>query len=679
MDDRTRYDPTDRVLEEDGEDGSTTFHFGADDPEGPFESDHYENLAEILDETALSDIAGELIRGIEDDQRSRQEWLSQRVKGIDILALKLEPPRSDLGSSAAPMEGMSNVRHPLLLEACLRSHATLCGELLPPQGPLKVDNEGQQTDQTDDQADRLEKDLNVFLTSTSTEYMPDSKRMMWGVVWSGAGFKKGYHCPIRRRPVLESIDAEKLIISNNATDIQSASRVTHVIDMDTSTFIRMKIAGAYRDIELAAPEEYLDPVTKKIARLQGIDKTGVDLDDMDRTIYECYADLDIPGYEHKHKGKITGLPVPYKVSIDKSSRKILEIRRNWKEDDKDCLKKKTFVMYGFVPMFGFYPSGLLHILGNTAVALTAAWRIALDSGMFGNFPGFLLSDTGADQDNNQLRCAPGSGVKVNVPAGQKIADSYMPLPYKSVDAAFLQLIDNVSATGQRVGGTADMPVAAGKQDAPVGTTLALIEQAAKVMSEVHVGICQSQAEEFAILKELLQEDPEALWRHRKNKQVPWDVDTLIAALQNYDLIPRADPNTPSHMHRMARAEAFAQKVAMTPDMFDLRKCYMYYFRAIGMNDVEQFFALPQPPKPDPKHAADAHTAEMKAQSDIHSAELKARSEAQTNQIKLMDIQARQAEGAANRASKEKIEQLRIAERLATHPLSQEIVTGGQPQ
>jgi hypothetical protein len=662
----TRYDPTDRVLMEDADDGSTTFHFGADDPsepEGPRASEHNENLAESLDETDLGDIAYELIRGIEDDQRSRMEWLTQRSRGLDMLALKLEAPRSDLGSSAAPMEGMSTIRHPLMLEACLRSHATLCGELLPPQGPLKVDNEGQQTQDTDEQAERLEKDLNVFLTSTSTEYMPDSKRMMWGVVWSGAGFKKGYHCPLRRRPVLESIDAEKLVISNNATDIQNASRVTHLVDMDHPTFIRMKIAGAYRDVELTTPEESIDPFTKKVGRLQGVQLTGNDPADTNRVIYECYADLNIPGYEHKHKGKVSGLPLPYKVSIDKSSRQVLEIRRNWIEDDEDYTKRKTFVMYGFVPMFGFYPSGLLHILGNTTVALTAAWRIAIDNGMFSNFPGFLVAENGNGQDNNQLRCAPGSGVPVNVPVGGDLSKSFMPFPYRPLDPAFLALIDNVSQTGQRVGGTADTPVSPGKQDAPVGTTLALIEQAAKVMSEVHVGICQSQAEEFAILKELLEEDPEALWRHRKGKGRPWDADTLIAALQNYDLIPRADPNTPSHMHRMARAEAFAQKVAMNPDMFDLKKCYSYYFRAIGMNDVEEFFKPPQveqgaPPNP-----------------QLMTAQLKAQSDAQSNQVKMMDIQTRAAEGEANRQSKEKIEQLKIAERLAVHPLSQEVIAG----
>jgi hypothetical protein len=669
---RSRFDPTDNTLIEDGADGSTTFHFDVEpepEPDEPDESDHLDNLAEELDEAVLSTLAAELMRGIEDDDRSRAKWLAQRARGVEILGLEIEPPRVDLGSSAAPMEGMSNVRHPLLLDACLRSWATMCGELLPSQGPLKIDNEGAETEGTDQQAERLEKDLNVFLTSTSTEYIPDHKRMIWGVVWSGAGFTKGYHCPIRRRPTIESIDAAKLIVSNNATDLQNANRVTHEIDMNKSTFIRMKIAGAYRDCELSAPEAETNTLKQKIAKQQGIQITGTDPEDLDRVIWECYADIEVPGYEHKDsKGKPTGLPLPFKISIDKASRKILEIRRNWREGDEDCLKRKTFTMYGFVPMFGFYPSGLLHILGNTSNALTAAWRISLDNGMFGNFPGFLTAENGNEQDNNSLRVAPGSGVSVNVPAGSKLQDSFLPLPYKSLDPAFVQFVDNVGQAGQRLGGTAETPVGEGKQDAPVGTTLALIEQAAKTMSEVHKGACQSQMEEFSILRELLEEDPEALWRHIKRKKKnyqPWDEQTLLEALENYDLIPRADPNTPSHMHRMARAEAFAQKVKDDPQSFDIRKCYVYYFHAIGMSDVESFFApprMPAPPAPDPKAEAAIQTASLrKQQAD------------EANQIKLQEMAMKEREGAANRQNKIDIENTRVAKELAIHPMSQEII------
>lgn len=670
-----RLDLQDNVLETDDDEGGTLIDFDPQIEHEDIESDHYENLAEEIDENILDSIASELIRGIEDDQRSRQEWLAQRARELDILGLKIEAPRSDLGSSAAPMEGMSSVRHPLVLEAVLRFQANARGELLPSGGPLKIDNEGLETAQISDEAERLEKDCNVYLTSTCTEYVPDTDKLLFGVGSCGAGFKKGYHHPLKRRPVIESVDAEDLIISNTATDIQSAARVTHVIKMSKPVLIRMQIAGAFRDVELSTPEEQANQVSRKVARIQGIDSSGADPRDVDYTLYECYCDYDIPGYEHRHKGKITGLPIPYKIVIDKTSRKILEIRRNWKEGDEECIKRKTFVMYSFIPWKGLYPLGLMHILGNTSNALTAAWRIALDAGMFGNFPGFLYALTGTGQDKNSFRVAPGSGVGVNVGAEGKLSDKIMALPYKSVDPSFLQLIENVGATGQRVGGTAESNVGEGNQNAPVGTTLAMIEQAQKIMSAVHKRLHASQAEEFQILKELLQEDPEALWRHRKGRknQHAWDEQTLLAALENYDLIPVADPNTPSHMHRMARAEAFAQKVAANPAMFDLKKVYAYYFHAIGIDGIEQFFAPPAPPQ-----AVQPDQNLVKSLQGAHAAQLKAESEAQANQVKLLDIQTRAAEGQANRQSKEKIEQLKIAERLAVHPSSQMLLAGNQP-
>jgi hypothetical protein len=667
-----RFDSRANVLETDDDEGGTLIDFDPQVETADYESDHYENLADDIDEQILDTMATDLIRGIEDDQRSRQEWMSQRARELDILGLKIEAPRSDLGSSAAPMEGMSSVRHPLVLEAVLRFQANARAELLPSGGPLKIDNEGQETAETSNESERLEKDCNIFLTSTCSEYVPDTDKLLFGVGSCGAGFKKGYHHPLKRRPTLESVDAEDLIISNTATDLQSAARITHVIKMSKTVLTRMQIAGAYREVELSTPEDSVNQVDKKVGRIQGIDPSGVDPRDVDHTIYECYCDYDIPGYEHRHRGKITGLPIPYKVTIDKTSRKILEVRRDWREGDEECIKRKTFVMYSFIPWKGLYPLGLMHILGNTSNALTAAWRIALDNGMFHNFPGFLFALTGTGQDKNSFRVAPGSGVGVNVGADGKLSDKIMPLPYGALDPSFLQLIENVGATGQRVGGTAETNVGEGVQNAPVGTTLAMIEQATKIMSAVHKRLHASQAEEFQILKDLLQEDPEALWRHRKGKQRPWDEVVLREALENCDLIPVADPNTPSHMHRMARAEAFAQKVAANPSMFDLKKVYEYYFHAIGIDGIDEFFAPPQPPQ-----AAQPDPNVIKSVQAAHAAVLKNQTDQQANQTKLLDIQTRAAEGEANRKSKERIEQLKIAERLAVHPSSQMLLAGSE--
>jgi hypothetical protein len=682
-----RLDEDSGALEIDTDDGGVIIDFNPDlsfdDEEDANDNspDHDKNLAEVLGEGELDTISGHLLEGIDQDDRSRAEWLEQRSRGIDLLGLKLEKPRGDLGSSGAPMEGMSTVRHPLLLEAAMRFQANARGELLPSGGPVKIANVGQGTVANDDQARQLQKSMNAYITRTCTEYYPDTDKLLFQVGWSGAGFKKGYHCPLKRRPVIESVDAKDLIVSNNATDIQSASRITHVIKMSPSVLIRMQIAGAYRDVDISSPVAEEDVVAKKIDRIQGRGKSTRP-EDADHTIYECYCDYDIPGYEHKLKGKLTGLPLPYKVVIDKTSRKVLEIRRNWKEGDEDFKKKRTFVLYPFVPMFGFYPSGLLHILGNTTNAITAAWRVLLDSGMFANFPGFLYAKNGDRQKNNSFRVAPGSGAPIDV-AGGDLSKAIMPLPYKEPGPASMQLVQDIATTGQRVGGTAEAQVGEGNAQAPVGTTLALIEQAQQIISAVHKRIHAAQSEEFQMLKELLQEDPEALWRHDKINQAPWNADTLVAALENYDLVPMADPNTPSHMHRLMKLMGVKQLQAANPTLYDAKAVDEFCLREMGIEDPERFFAPPQPPQqaaPDPniiKAQAQQQAAQLKAMTQAQSDQLKAKQSEQSNQIKLLDIQARTHSAEMDRASRENLAKMQLAERLAVHPMSTALFTPPQ--
>ena len=637
------------ALEIDTDDGGVIIDFEPHIRNEAADDDFDQNLAKILNAGELSRIASDLIRGIEQDDRSRSDWMQTRARGIDTLGLKLEMPRSDFSSSAAPLEGMSTVRHPLLLEACLRGQANARAELLPAAGPVKTKNIGQGTAENDDQAEQLEDFFNHYITDVASEYYP------------GCGFKKLYHCPLRQRPVSESVDPEDLIVANTATDLQNANRVTQVIKMSKSVLIRMQLAGAYRDVALTQPDESINAVDRKVAKVEGIDKLGNAPEDIDHTLYECYCNLDIPGFEHEQDDKITGLPLPYKVVIDKTSRQVLEIRRNWQEGDETCTKRRNFVMYPFVPMFGFYPCGLLNILGNTANAVTAAWRVLLDAGMFGNFPGWLYAKQGNRQVNNSFRVAPGSGVPVDIGGGADIRASIIPLPYKTPDPASMQLVENIASTGQRLGGTAEAAVSEGNQEAPVGTTLALIEQAGKIISGVHKRLHAAQAEEFQIWKELFREDPEALWRHRRDK-VQWNAEALIAALENYDIVPCADPNTPSHMHRLMKAEAFRQTVAMAPGMFNLPKSTIHYLHEIGVADPEQFLAPPSPPgaaEPDP-NAIKAQTAH------------------ETNQVKLMDIQTRAATEQQKLQSDEHLEKLRIAERLAVHPMSQGIIENENP-
>ena len=598
-------DPSTGAMEVALPDGSVVIDF---DPRAAAEksSEHDANLALEIEQGELDRIASELLEGIEIDDQSRSEWLSTRAKGIDLLGLKLEDPRSDAGSSSAPLEGMSTVRHPLLLEAVLRFQANARGELLPADGPVKISNDGKSTVQNDNQADALEDDFNHYLTSIATEYYPDTDRMLFMLGFGGTMFKKVYHCPIRNRPVSESVDAKDIIVSNATTDLANAGRVTQRIQMRRSVLRRMQLLGVYLDIDLQPPQPDPDAINKKVNEVQGTANNTVRPEDLDYTIYECYAELDIKGYEHEQNGKATGLPLPYRVTIDRTSRQVLEIKRNWKEGDDKYLAKKVFVPYQFVPGLGFYAIGLLQILGNTENALTAAWRLMLDAGMFANFPGFLYAKSGATrQTTNQFRVPPGGGAAVDV-GGAKLSDSVMPLPYKEPGPAMMQLTDNIAQTGQRVGGTAETQVSEGRADAPVGTTLALIEQAAIIMSAVHKRLHAAQAEEFQLLKALFKEDPGALTRHDR-KRADWNEKVIIQALENYDLVPQADPNTPSHMHRLMKAMAIKQLQAASPDLYDAKAVDTRVLSMIKVDDPESLFAPPKPPMalppPDPVEMA----------------------------------------------------------------------------
>ncbi len=647
-----------------------------DELDTPEESDeHNQNLAEVIPEGILAMIASELLQDIEDDDKSRSEWMNLREQAIGLLGLKINPPKTDPGGNGAPFEGMSSYQDSALLEASVRFQANARGELLPAGGPVKVQNEGAPTGQNDDQAGALEKATNRFLTVTATEYVPDTDRLFFQTGWSGIGFKKGFHCPIRRRPVIESIDAKDLIVSNSATDIDNAARVTHAIKMSKAVLIRMQIAGAYRDVPLSAPVQETTVVEQKIASVQGVRMTVTKPDNMDRLIYESYCDLDIPGFEHKLKGRITGLPIPYRVTIDKSSRQILEIRRNWKEGDEQCMKRKTFVAYQFIPFMGFYPLGLMHILGNTTNIITAAMRILIDAGMFGNFQSYIYAKTGQGQDKTDFRAAPGTGIPLNVGPGEKISDKIIPMPTKPIDPSFVQFIENIKQDAARLGGTAETQVGEGNQQAPVGTTIALIEQAQKVMSAVHKRLHQAQAEEFRMLQELLQEDPEALWRHNGPDFHPYNEEVLRAALNNFELVPQADPSIPSHMVRMAKAEAAKSLVMASPELWDVKSAIEWYLDQLGIPDLKRFIVMPQPqqqpaPQPDPNAA--------KVMGNIALQRMKSQDQAQERALKAQELQQRAVQDTAELQSRERIAKLQLARELVVHPDAQSIIAAQSP-
>jgi hypothetical protein len=657
-------DPKTGVLRIPHEDGDVTFDFAPQQQEAS--EKHEQNLAEVLGESELDKIASELIEGIDSDIQSRAEWMEMLAKGIELLQLKIEKSRGDAGSSGAALEGMSVVGHPLLLEACLRFQANFQGEMLPATGPVKVSSYGKETKQTDDFAEALQEDMNYYLTQVATEYYPDTTRMAFQYGFCGHGIKKVYPCPLRRRPVSESVDMKDFVVSNSATDLQNAERVTHIINMSKGTMKRMQLLGAYRDVDLHDPTpQPLDRVTEKVAQTEGRRARSDRWQDNQHQLYECYCNLDLFGFEHKQDGEITGLPLPYRVVIDVSSRKVLAIHRDWDEDDEDLFRREIFVEYVYAPTLSYYGTGLLHILGNTTYAARGAWRLFIDALMFANFPGFLYLKNGSKQINNTFRVPPGGGAPIDAPAGTDIRQSIMPLPYKAPDPASIQFIEQVIATGQRLGSIAEIQVGEGRQDAPVGTTLAMIEQATKVIDAVHKRAHTSQSKEFNLLRDLFRQNPEALMRARKRNrkrlsQVDWTAEQLVDALENYDLVPVADPNTPTHLHRVAKGVVLKGLQQASPQLYDAKAVDKRVASYAHIDDLDSLFSPPLPPGaagPSPQ-MLDSQSKQIMANAKLM--------DSQTNAAKAMaDAQQRDAE----RHSKEKIEAMRVAITAGTHPTS----------
>jgi hypothetical protein len=632
-------------------DGSITVNLAP--PVSSDDTKHYDNLAMRMDQGELGRIGEQLIDAIEADDQSRAEWLQTRARGLELLGLKLEEPKGDVGSTSAPVEGMSVVRHPVLLEAVLMAWANARAELLPADGPVKVKDVGQRSPQSDELADNLEKDFNFYLTKKAKEYYPDTDRMLLMTVFGGSGFKKVYMDPMRRRPVSESVDAQDLIVNNAATDLANAGRITHRIKMRPAVMKRMKFLGIYRDVELTPPTPQNTVVDLKEANIEGIDIQSTRQEDRDHTIYETYCELDLDRFAPSHlRGK--GLLLPYRVTIDRDSREILELRRNWDEDNEDCDPRTTFVHYPYIRGFGLYGWGLLHLLGNSAAALTATWREALDAGMFANFPGFLVAKLAARQQTNEMRVAAGSGVVVDT-QGMPINQAVMPLPYKDITPGLLGMMDKVAGAAQRIGGVTEMKIGEGKQDAPVGTTIALIEQATRVESAVHKNMHQAQSEEFELLLDLFREQPDAFWRGNKRPATQWDEQQFIAAIDTYGIVPVADPNTPSHLHRIMKATAVKQLQAASPALYDPKAVDMQVLRIMGWENPESLFAPPQAPQaqpPDPRIA--------KVQTDAAAKLDELRTRAAISQAEI-------GEKTKDRELKEKIAMIDLARTLAVHP------------
>lgn len=680
------------------EDGSVTISMDGrpvvpQESEADRAAEWFRNLVDEIDESDLAMISGELMRGIDDDIQSRNDWIEDRAQGLKLLGLKIEIPGLNGGADGAPVEGMSKVRHPLLLEAVLRFQANARSELLPTDGPVKMRNDAvASTLEQDGMANALEKDFNHYLTSVAKEYYPDTDRMLFMLGFGGTSFKKVYFCPLRGRPVSESVDADDLIVNQAATDLSNAKRVTHRTFLRPSTVKRLQILGVYRDVSLSTPNSAdIDSVQREKMAQQGISATASNPDDRDREIYECYCELNISGFEHKFKGKETGLEIPYRVTIDASTKEVLSVVRNYDEGKEELPEARTaFVKYTFVPGMGFYDIGLLHILGNTTNAVTAAWREMLDAGMFANFPGFLMADTGARQNTNIFRVPPGGAALVKT-GGMPLNQAIMPLPYKEPGQALMNLVSSMVETGQRVGGTSEVMVGEGRADAPVGTTLAMIEQAKMILNSVHKRMHTAQAEEFALLKQCFREHPESFYVRIKRPTVQWNEQLLIQALDDCDLVPQADPNTASHTQRVMKIMALKQLQQANPGLYDPIAIDMAALRAMGWSNPEQFMAPlsaqgKMPPEMEQKIAElqikkqDADSRAMVAQATV-AEKMGGAEGGEPDPIKMADLHIRQQEvdqkekdstlDAINRQrdreSRERLAAVRLAEDIVKNP------------
>jgi len=624
-------------------DGAVTINFGGLSlPNDEEASDHDANLAMYVGSGVLSGVSDELLRLIQDDITRQEQRLQDVVRGIDLLGIKLEEPRSEPND-----EGISVVRHPLLLESVLRFQANARGEMLPADGPVKVSNEGDGTQQLDEEADQLEQDFNHYLTVGAPEYYPDTDRMFFSLGHGGEAYKKVYWHPLKRRPVSETIDRKDIILSDGAVSLEACGRITHRSRMRPSIVKQMQLAGAWRDIALSngvtMPD--LNVVDRKLDDIAGLmPKMNIGLEDSDREIYECYCELDLNGFEHTEDGEKTGLPLPYRVTIDKDSRQILEIRRWWAEGDKSYVRQEVFVEYVFVPAFPGVNLGLLHILGNASRALTAAWRIALDNGMLANFPGGIMARSTGKQQTTSIRVGPGQVAPMDVD-GVPLNQAFMPLPYRDVTSGFMSIIQDVEQTSQRLAGTAETAVGEGRSDAPVGTTIALIDQAQKVINAVHKRMHSAQQKEFSLLKDLFRRDPEAIWRNNKNPNFEGDKQNLLAALNNNDIVPKADPNTASQSMRIQKAIAIYTLAQQNPSAFNEKAVYTKIFSMIGIDDAQNLFneSQPAPPQPDPVQEINAQAQMVAAQAKMMDAQTKAQTAQVESGIKAAGIKTKNLE------------------------------------
>lgn len=658
------------------------------------------NLAMHLTDVELNNLAAEIQRGIDSDKQDRRDWDETAARAVEYLGMKVmgETGGSDVGGGA-----LTRIWDPLILEATIKFWANAVAEFLPAAGPAKVRDDQpppvevaqQPQDPTmghnggppleeapdtmppalnrEDLAGAFEKDFNHYLTTGDRSYYRDFSRMLWNLGPIGTQFRKVYHCPLRGKPVSEWVKATNLIVSSDATDLSTAARITQLIKMSQSQAKRLQRSGWWRDVPLVTPDEEQTPFDREVGESEGIRRDNPETDDRQHTIQECYLELDLPGFEHTEDGETepSGMPLPYRVALDLTSKQIVEVRRNWREDDENFRARQRYVMFGMIPGLGFYYLGFMHILGNAELTLTALARMLLDAGMFENFPGFLIGKGGGKQTTTDIQINPGQASEIdtgNKPIGQVV----MPLPYKGPSQVLAGLASAMVDRFQKLAGAADIPVGEGTANVPVGTIVAMVEESTKVMSAVHKGLHASRAEELELLRELIAEDPSVLTRDNKNPARQWE---QAEEFKDLDLVPSSDPNVPSQLHRIMQAAALAQLAMQAPGVLDPKWLMKDIGRTIGKEIPDAAFAAPpqgpQQPPPDP-------AAMLKAQAAMTAAQTAAQKAQTDSQQQAQETQRKAAEALTQSENDRATAQLQ-AQTAAQKLTSQERIAGIQEQ
>jgi hypothetical protein len=541
-----------------------------------------ENLAENLDDDILTELAGDLLGEYQSDVDSRKDWVQTYVDGLELLGLKIE-------ERTEPWPGACGVYHPLLSEAIVKFQSETIMETFPAAGPVKTSILGQETQERIEAAQRVKEDMNYQLTEVMVEYRPEHERMLWGLGLSGNAFKKVYFDPNLDRQVSLFVPAEDIVVPYGASSLETSERVTHVMRKTKNELRKLQVMGFYKDVELDDPTDTLDEIEKKIAEQMGF-KASQD----DRyKLLEMHVYLDLPGYEDKdEKGKETGIALPYVVTIEKGTETVLAIRRNYHADDPNKQKRDHFVHYGYVPGFGFYCFGLIHLIGAFAKSGTSILRQLVDAGVLSNLPGGFKTK-GLRVKGDDTPIAPAEFRDVDVASGT-IKDNIMTLPYKEPSQVLYTLLGTIVDEGRRFASAADLKVSDMSSQSPVGTTLAILERTLKVMSAVQARVHYAMKQEFKLLKNIIRDYTPEDYEYDPVEGPP------RAKRSDYDMVevlPVSDPNSATMSQKVVQYQAALQLAQSAPQLYDLPLLHRQMLEVLGIRNASKLVPIEDDLKP----------------------------------------------------------------------------------